>query len=356
MAETVFEMEKSIRRQPEEVHRILNQQPEIFRGAGEAIRRSRRLFIVGTGSSLHSGLFGRYFFSTYSSQHSVFVYSSFEFANYVDGLEKDDAVIVISHRGYKRYSYLSLLKARKEGCTVIAITGNGTTIKESDANFVFHTVEQEKSSAHTVSLTTSMAVMLALSIYASGKKHQEIAQELRRIGDSLKNAMESAIGNTFVSAEKFIEIFKGSDILWISGTGPNAIAAIEGSLKFQETSYITAFGYELEQLIHGPIRSSNLKSDTFLFVCLGRSQERTEELANVLNSMKVHLFMISDHENRDIPGITLRDSIGEVLSPFQILCVLQILALKVSIKLGTNPDTFRSGEKEFKAIDDSLKL
>ena len=356
MPETVFEMEKAIRKQPDEVYRMLNQSLDVAREAGEAIRRSRRLFIVGTGSSMHSGLFGRYFFNLYSSQHNVFVYSSFEFANYVDGLQKDDAVIVISHRGYKRYSYLSLTKAKKEGSTVIAITGNGTTIKDSDANFVFHTVDQEKSSAHTVSLTTSMAVMLALSFYAGGRKSQDVSNELRKLSETLKNDMNNAINIAFNSAEKFVERFNRSGTLWISGTGPNSTTAAEASLKFQETSYITAFGYELEQLIHGPIRSSSLDKDTFLMVSLGKSEERTGELKNVLDTLKVNTFMITDRKSGDPASISVETQVNEALSPFAVLPVLQVLALKIAIKLGTNPDTFRSGEAEFKAIDNGLKL
>ena len=356
MPQKTYEMEIAIKSQPDAVSRILSEKSQIHTGAANAIRKARRVFLVGTGSSLHSALFGRYFFFHYSSQKFIFVQSSYEFSTYTSGIGHDDTVVVISHRGFKRYSYLSLKKAKSAGATTIAITGFGTSIKDGEADFIIHTVEQEKSSAHTVSLTSSMAVMLGLSVLASGRTSTESSEEMATIAKKLKSIVQKAIESGISSAGKFTDSFDPDCTLWISGYGINTISAMEASLKFQETSYIRAYGYEIEQLIHGPLRSADMKHDTFLSIKAGESKTRSVEFSKAIREIEGNVLEISDDTET---GECIRYEMAglpEVLSAFPVLCILQVLALKLSEKLGKNPDSFRSGDSTFMKLDKLLGL
>ena len=61
-----------------------------------------------------------------------------------------------------RYTALALEKAREKSCPTALITGEGGS-GEGRADAVFRTVEQEKSSAHTVSYTSAVAVLALLA-------------------------------------------------------------------------------------------------------------------------------------------------------------------------------------------------
>ena len=349
-------MESAIRSQPSAVYRILTEENTSFRNASSAIRKARRLYIVGTGSSFHSGLFGSYFFREFSSQKFIFVRTSYEFAVYGETLNRDDVVIVISHRGYKRYSYLSLKKARSSGCTTIAITGKGTSIKENEADFIFYTVEQEKSSAHTVSLMTSMSVLLALAIYSSGSGTNDSSVNLKSMAIKLRDGIQSAIDNTFRESLKSHDAFDSGGSLWIAGFGVNSITAAESALKFQETSFIRASGYETEQLIHGPVRSADLSRDTFILISDRNSFERTQEFFRAISDVGAKVIQILPSDEGEGTFHYNMEGLSEVLSCFITLPVLQILALSLSLKIGTNPDGFRSDDPKFKRIDGMLGL
>ncbi len=356
MPEHSTHMESAIRSQPSAIFNILMEESTDFRNAATSIRKARRLFIVGTGSSFHSAVYGSYFMREFSSQKFVYTRTSYEFAVYGEPLNRDDVVVVISHRGYKRYSYLSLKKARSAGCVTIAITGKGTSIKPNEADFIFYTVEQEKSSAHTVSLITSMSVLLSLAVYSSGSGDTDTSGKLRSMAKLLRDGIQASIDMAFRESGKFLDTFDNSGCLWLSGFGVNSVTAVEGALKFQETSYIRASGYETEQLIHGPVRSSDLTRDTFIMIADGKSTDRTHEFYGSIEEVggKVMLILPSDDGtatfNYHMAGLS------EALSCFMTLPILQVLSLKLSLKIGTDPDGFRSDDKKFRKIDEMLGL
>ncbi len=352
------QMGKAILRQPSEILRVISNENQNIIGAASAIRNAKRVFLVGTGSSLYSAMFGRYFFQKFSSQRSIFVQSSYEFSNYGAELElnKDDVVVIISHRGYKRYSYLSLKRAKNAFSTTIAITGKGTSIKEDEADFILYTVDQEKSSAHTVSLTSSMAILLALSIMSSGKPALQCLSDLKEIGTKLSNSMNDAIKSSFKNASTFLKSFQKFGTLWISGSGTNSVSAMEASLKFQETSYIRAYGYEIEQLIHGPLRSANLGTDIFISISNSEVIERSQELSFAIRDIGGKVFEICEQGTNNCDFSYGMNGLPEVLSCFPALCILQVLALNLAMKLGTDPDGFRKEDPSFEKLDRILGL
>lgn len=351
-------MHRSIMEQPLAFRSILLSGDETFNDAAYKIRKSRSIIIVGTGSSLHAALIGRFFFEKYAGNKNVRVFSSFEFSNYTPRVSGDDTVIVISHRGYKMYSFDSIKKAKKLGCITVAITGLSSSIKQDDADFIFRTVEQEKSSAHTISLTSALAVMLRLAVSASDQEIT-IDESLNKLSETIISAMEKTL-ELEPEMEKLSKKMDFSHRIWICGGGPNAPVAMEAALKMQETSYVTAYGYEVEQMIHGPIRSADLSDD--LFICIstsGNSHERMRDLVRTLHALDSNVIeidnRINDADSRD-ENLVKVPVLEEELSSIVNLIALQLLSFSVAVTRGMNPDNFRSDNPDFSKMDELLKL
>jgi len=355
MIQIDYFMHKSIMKQPAAFKNILTSPNRDYWDVSSILRNSKNIFLVGTGSSLHAALFGRFILEKYVEKKNIMVYSSFEFSNYTPNLSKNDTVIVISHRGYKMYSYDSLKKARNAGCKTIAITGLSSTIKKGDADFILTTVEQEKSSAHTISLTGALAVVLRLAV-TSKMKESQVEQELGRLAESIAQAMEKALE----LEKELMDLSRRMDFshrIWICGGGPNSITAMEAALKMQETSYVTAYGYEVEQLIHGPVRSADLVHD--IFICIsasGNSFERMKNFAETLRSLNSAVIEITDSKVSEEKNVVLVKKMDEDLSPLVNLIVLQLLSLSVAVARGKNPDSFRSDDPAFVRMDEMVKL
>jgi glutamine---fructose-6-phosphate transaminase (isomerizing) len=90
-------------------------QPQAFAATVQRVRpltgqivpmlaQAQRIFIVAIGTSFHAAQVGYYLFRHYGVTVPTQAVHSFDFALYGPDLSAEDAVIVISHRGNKRYS------------------------------------------------------------------------------------------------------------------------------------------------------------------------------------------------------------------------------------------------------------
>src|SRR5260370_34051209 len=109
------------------------------------------MLLAGTGGSLHGALAGQFILR--SAGFEAWAIRAFELANYPPALRPDDGLILLSHRGSKRFSRESLESFARESDRWIAITGEGSPL---EGEGVVRTVEQEQSPVPTASHTSAM--------------------------------------------------------------------------------------------------------------------------------------------------------------------------------------------------------
>src|SRR5260370_15108482 len=119
--------------------------------AATRLRGCSRIFLAGTGTSFHGALAGQFILR--SAGFEAWALRAFELANYPPALHKNDGLILLSHRGSKRFSRESLESFAHESHRWIAITVEGSPI---EVEVVVRTVAQEKSPAHTASPTSAL--------------------------------------------------------------------------------------------------------------------------------------------------------------------------------------------------------
>src|SRR5256884_8061922 len=158
-------------------------QGDLIAGAASRLRAMARVPLSGIGPSWHATLVGELLLAHVARLgHRVRALHSFEFKGYWPDPDARTGVIVVSHRGSKRYSVEALAKARAGGGVGVAITGKGAEGLAS-ADYVLRTVDQEKSAAHTVSYTCTLALLAALA--AAVGDDDDLAHELLAMPDHL---------------------------------------------------------------------------------------------------------------------------------------------------------------------------
>jgi fructoselysine-6-P-deglycase FrlB-like protein len=108
------------------------------------------------------------------------------------------------------------------------------------------------------------------------------------------------------------------------------VVAHEISLKISETTYLPVRSYGLEEFLHGPRVTLDRQTSLLIFSTI--SEHRTESLMKYARTIDSDIIDV--HEN-----------LFRVPEEFRWLCQLvwgQTLALELSKKLGTNPDTVRA--------------
>ena len=257
---------------------------------------------------------------------------AFEFANYPPTLRDDDGLVLLSHRGSKRYSQAALQRFSGQEHW-LAITGEGSPLRGPG---VLYTVPQERSPVHTASHTGAMVRLAQLAVALGSPPWRT---ELGRVPDAVRAALE--LRPQVIQALDRLRI---EHVVHYVGGGPAYATALEGALKLREAAFMSAEGHELESILHGPLISLQAEDTVVIVAQPGASLERTGELAAALHEIGLTSVAVGPSAAR-LPATTAQletPAIDERLAPMVNVVPLQWLALEVSRRLGVDADSFRT--------------
>ena len=308
------------------VARLLSDAPS--QSAISRLSGRSRIFLVGTGTSYHGALVGQYLLR--SAGIEAWAVPAFEFANYPPRFRDDDGLVLLSHRGSKRFSQAAFGGFNQDHW--VAITGEGSPLRGLG---VLSTVPQERSPVHTASHTGAMVRLAQLAV-ALGTPPWKA--ELAR----LPNAMQAALALRPQVIRAMDGLHLGRVVHFVGG-GPAYATALEGALKLREAAYVSTEGHELESILHGPLISINAQDSIVLMAQPGASKARTAELSAALHEIGTPTMAVGPAA-ADLTTSTARletPAIDELLAPIVNVVPLQWLALEVSRRVGVDADSFR---------------
>jgi glutamine---fructose-6-phosphate transaminase (isomerizing) len=306
------EMAKAMERQPADLRRILADWAPVEAGAARIA--GRRVFVVGTGTSWHAANQGAYFIRLAGGDAAAV--PAVDCAVWGPWPTSADALILLSHRGTKRYTSQVLERARAEGIPTVAIGGKGAPGVDIE------TVEQETAGTFTASHLGALARVAQLAV--------TLGAELGEL-----DAVPAAVAAALEAPAPAVELPERG--LEFVGTGPNQWTAAEGALKVREAAHLFTEGLALEQLLHGPAFALGPRDG---LVCLdggGPGAARLGEVTDAIEARGARVYRFAAPE------------LGEPLSIFPLTVTVQRIALEFAVRLGTDPDDVRP--QEWKAIE-----
>jgi glucosamine--fructose-6-phosphate aminotransferase (isomerizing) len=354
-----YHMYDAILAQPALVARVLEAERELISRAAEAAAGKKRLIFAGIGTSLHAAAVGEHFLRHLSrGRLHAQVEQSFELVHYPTALSADDALIVVSHRGWKNFSVEAVRRAKTAGALTIAVTGleGGDGIRAAD--FAIPTCEQEISFAHTKSYTTAMAALALLAIGIAEKRGQLAAVNSPRADLSRVSAWMKESLAVEAAARAAARELAARPRLFFVGAGPNWSTATDGALKVKETSYSAAEGVETEQLLHGPLAEIGPHCAVVMHFAGGPSDARAAEAWAALGELgALRIAVVSKGAVASIPNLSAAaaasisgghrlevPAVPEWLSPLVHVVPIQLLSYFLALERGTNPDTGHEDE------------
>jgi glutamine---fructose-6-phosphate transaminase (isomerizing) len=254
---------------------------------------------------------------------------AFEFANYPPSFKPDDGLVLLSHRGTKRFSQAALEAFNKEHW--LAITGEDAPLQGPG---VVYTVPQERSPVHTASHTGAMMQLAQLAVALGSPRWKE---QLARLPDAVRAAL--AVRPEVIQAMDKLHLGR---VVHFVGGGPSYATALEGALKLREAAYVSAEGHELESIFHGPLISVQAEDSVVMVAQPGASLDRTRELAAALDEIGATTFAVGPSAGGMTATVQVATpAIDELLAPIVNVVPLQWLALEASRDLGVDADSFR---------------
>ena len=338
---------ETIESQPDLVQRLLADEGPPA-AAASRIAAAGRIFLVGTGTSFHGALVGERLFRT--AGREAWAIPAFEFVHYGPELRSDDALVLVSHRGTKRFSNQALEKFEKQSKRCVFITGEGSAFKGDGALL---TCPQEKSSVHTASHVGAMVRLAQLASAVSAGGPPPWSAALRDLPAGLKAA--SDLRGSVASIARDLDLSRPIQFI---GAGPGWATAMEGALKLGEASYLATVAYELEGLLHGPLITIGRGQAAIVISSPGPTIARMRQVVAALVAIGAAVAVVGPSA-ASVEGATWSlktPEIPEPLAPILNVVPLQWLAYETARRVAVDPDTFRKTDPAYAAAGEAAPL
>ncbi|MDR1007186.1 MAG: glutamine--fructose-6-phosphate transaminase (isomerizing) [Campylobacteraceae bacterium] len=301
--------------------------------------------ICACGTSYHAGLTAGYLFERFAKiKTDVVIASEFRYKDPL--LTKDTLFIVISQSGETADTLEALKIAKNAGLKTLAICNvdNSSIVRLAD-NTILTRAGIEKGVASTKAFATQVATLWLLSIFIAQKRKTldkdrlEIEIDtLLKIPTSLHvdNAVHEKIkrlSKRYLHGHGFF--FIGRDIFYP--------LALEGALKLKEISYLHAEGYPAGEMKHGPIALVDSKLFTVALLPKTMLYNKTKSNIEELSARDATILVISPEQFELADDfIRTKNSSHPMNEFFEMMIILQLLALEIAVRLGNDVDMPRN--------------
>lgn len=307
------ELERAIRAQPAELTRLLT--VPIPHQTLERLRQARRIWVVGTGTSLHAAELAA--MMLHDAGRAATAMPSMRFVNWAPPVDPADALLLISHNAGAETAYAAaaFTMAMDAGLRVVPVTRRGGGLPEA-----IGTVERERSHTYTVSYTSAL-LLLARLAHALGAETYG-PEVLARIPAAVQAAIDDPGTQGIPEPGRALVFF---------GEGPGGVTAREGALKVREAARVLAEGYDVEHLLHGSAVPLDGR-DHLVALAPPDTDGLVTAVARAGAAQGIPVTTVT--EPADLPP---------VLAQIPLIARLQLLALRLAGERGTNPDVAIEG-------------
>ncbi|GAB4015597.1 glutamine--fructose-6-phosphate transaminase (isomerizing) [Spirosoma sp. KCTC 42546] len=314
----------------------------------DKLAKSKRIVIIGCGTSWHAGLVAEYIFEELARIPVEVEYASeFRYRNPI--IKEGDIVIAISQSGETADTLAAIELAKSKGATIFGVCNVvGSSIARATHAGAFTHAGPEIGVASTKAFTAQVTVLTLMALAAAKRKgtisdslFRQLLAELESIPAKVEKVLQAAdkikeIAYIFTYARNFIYL----------GRGLNFPVALEGALKLKEISYIHAEGYPAAEMKHGPIALIDEDMPVVVIATKDSSYEKVVSNIQEVKARKGRVIAITTEGDTSLPGMvdfTIEiPKVHEMLMPLVSVVPLQLLAYDIAVMRGRNVDQPRN--------------
>jgi len=297
------------------------------------------IILLGCGTSYNAGLLGVHFLKDLCSFNTVQIFDGADFS--IDDVPKKGktALILLSQSGETKDLHRCIHIAKTHGLFTIGIVNvvDSLIAREVDCGCYLN-AGKEVAVASTKSFTSQVILLSMISIWFS--QNHYINKDIREQYISDLHQLNANVDNLFTNLEQNIEskinLFNNNSC-FILGKGQNEALAREASLKIKEISYIHSESYSSSSLKHGPFA---LLCDNFPVILIMPHDIHFDKNMNAYHEIKsrnANILVITNKKIDDIENI-ICVPFNKTYNSLLSIIPLQILAYKLSVSKGINPD------------------
>jgi glucosamine--fructose-6-phosphate aminotransferase (isomerizing) len=308
------------------------------------------LYFTGCGTGFFAAMLGSQVLSLAKNPRiRCSCVPALELLKYDYFIDRSCAAVGISHSGITKTTLDALKHAKENGAFSLGITHFED---RPISNFVDRTLvvgnNPDKSRCHTKCYVAAAAACTQIGIELLKQSGMQPSKRLQQIEGQL-NELPGTTARVLTSVDGFCkrlaEEHSSTSRYYFAGTGPNVPNTLEAALKIMETSFVSAQGFETEQLLHGPWVSLDNESLLFLLAPKCNCHQRNMDLVSAAKTLGAPVVGLIDEGDDELAALCDEaiqlPALDEYLSPFVNIIPLYLFAYYSSVKRGFNPDLLR---------------
>ncbi|MEA2071640.1 MAG: glutamine--fructose-6-phosphate transaminase (isomerizing) [Asgard group archaeon] len=312
----------------------LEQHAEKLESFLATIKKSKKAFLIGSGTSYHACYFASICFAKIAGQNISPILGS-EFKTYQNLIDDKTVLIAVSQSGETADVLEGIKLAKEKGAKVISLVNvMGSTIMRESLQSLTLNAGPEIAVASTKAFIAQVLILVLLAYGLIGK-FTEGKKTLRQIVAKMPETLQLS--------EKIKELAKttlNKNDLYLIGRGASYPVAMEGELKIKEISYIHADALAGGELKHHTLA---LIEPGVPCIALVPSDDTKEDMINNIMQIKARGGIIIGIASEEIPEFDYYLPIPPSLhEPILQIPILQLISYHLSVLRGNNPDKPRN--------------
>ncbi|MBM3925252.1 MAG: glutamine--fructose-6-phosphate transaminase (isomerizing) [SAR202 cluster bacterium] len=312
------------------------------------LRKLKKVFLVGCGTSLHAAMVGRHFIEGIA-QLPAEAESASEFRYRNPVVDKDTLVVSIGQSGETADTLAAMEYVKRRGARLITICNNeGSQASRLAEGTLYMRSGPEMAVASTKTFMASLSLLALLAVYLGQSRGSLSAEEQARLLAELArlpNLLGEVLSHQKLYKKLARDLYKYNHLLYL-GRGILQPIALEGALKLKEVSYIHAEGYAAGEMKHGPIA---IIDDKLATVALAPRNDLYEKMLNNIKEVKARdglvLAVAAQGDQAiaaEVDHVAYIPQTSELSTPFLAAAPLQLLAYYIAVQRGCDVDQPRN--------------
>lgn len=319
------------------------------RQAAHAVAGVGHVHLVGCGTSYFSAIAGTYAFHVMADVPAT-AHNAFEFSAYPPAGLGHSALLAISHTGGTAVVLDCVRVAEERGAVTVGLTDiPDSALAGAPAHAILGGGGKEHSLPKTKSYPASLLRHYLLAVAMAEAKGQQVSEQ-RAALEAAPALTRQVLADAEALARRLAEERRPGAQVFVLGGGPNLATALEGALKLQESAQVRAFGWELEEGMHGPWGIMESGDLVILPVMRGPSMAKARGLAAALQHIGVRIWVITDDPD-GLPGahhVThLPQGVPEYFSPLYAALPLYQFTYFTALAEAKRPDCMRLSDERY---------
>ena len=314
----------------------------------DILKKSRKIYIIGSGGSYYAALLGSYLFRLLSDIAAESVNAS-EFRYYaLKDVYEDTTIIALSPSGADRDVIYSVKSGKFYGAKIIGILNilGSPLMYRSDAYLPLG-IGPEKAVPATKSFLGQLLTLYKIALKSAELKDTAMKSSVEVLRDHLYRIPKLARDVILDACDRTKEIAKAfakKRSIFVLSRGLNYPIALEGALILKEAAGVHAEGIEAVDIVYGPL--SLLGHEVGFVIIVPWEMDARARIYSMLEKelrdAREDIVIITDREDRRADAFSQYvikiPKIPDTLTPLINIIPLQLLSYWMGIENGRDVD------------------